>query len=278
LREPRQAARAAQLTGLDGVYVPFTADGLESLVVAGALLRESSTVQVTAEFHPAIASPVYAAKLTASAQRYSDGRLSWRLLIDLDRATARAHGDFLPEQDRYARAAEFLTVARGVWSTAAYSYEGRFYQVLGGGFPQSRSNPQFPAIYLSGTSPEALALSAEHADVHLFSPGEDVRLCPGGVKAGLVLPVLAREDDEEAAIAARRAGLDPRPGTVVGSYERVASVLAAHAADGISEFVLRPPDPVADGYLIGQHVLPLLRAGWQPQADHDDATEVAHVG
>jgi alkanesulfonate monooxygenase len=278
LREPRQAARAAQLTGLDGVYVPFAADGLESLVVAGGLLRASTTVQVTAEFHPAIASPVYAAKLTASAQRYSASRLAWRLLVDLDQATARAHGDFLPEKDRYARAAEFLTVARGVWSTQSYTYEGRFYQVLGGGFPQSRSAPRFPAVYLSGTSAEALALSAAHADVHLFSPGEDRRLLPAGVTAGLVLPVLAREDDEEAALAAKRSGLDALPGAIIGSYERVAGALDEFAAKGVSEFFLQPPDPVGDGYLLGQHVLPLLRAERQPQADSDHARKAAHVG
>jgi alkanesulfonate monooxygenase len=278
LPEQRQATRAAQLTGLDGVHLPFAAEGLESLVVAGDLLRGSTAVQVTAEFHPAIASPVYAAKLTASAQRYSANRLAWRLLIDLDRATARAQGDFLPEQDRYARAAEFLTVARGVWSTPSYTYEGRFYQVLDGGFSQSRSNPRFPVICLSGTTAEALALSAEHADVHLFSPGEDRRLLPDGVQAGLVLPVLAREDDEEASLAARRAGLDALPGAITGSYERVANALAELAAEGVSEFVLQPPDPVTDGYLLGQHVLPLLRADHQPEPDKDNARKAAHVG
>jgi alkanesulfonate monooxygenase len=284
LREPHQAARAAQLTGLDGVYLPFAADGVESLVTAGGLLRGSSTVQVTAEFHPAIASPVYAAKLTASLQRYSASRLAWRLLIDLEQATARAHGDFLPVTDRYARAAEFLTVAKGVWATASYSYQGRFYEVLGGGFPQSRSNPRFPVVYLSGTSPEALELSAAHADVHLFSPGDDLRLLPDGVRAGLLLPVLARDDDEEAALEAKRSGLDAVPGAAIGSYERVAGQLADYTGCGISEFFLQPPDPVTDGYLLGQHLLPLLRADHQPQAghkppaDHDDATETAHVG
>lgn len=288
LREPRQATRAAQLTGLDGVYVPFAADGLESLVVAGGLLRGSSTVQVTAEFHPAIASPVYAAKLAASLQRYSASRLGWRLRIDLDQATARAHGDFLPEQDRYPRAAEFLTVAKGVWSTASYSYEGRFYQVLGGGFPQSRSSPRFPAVYLSGTSPEALALSAEHADVHLFSPGDDLRLRPDGVKAGLVLPVLAREDDEEAAVAAKRSGLDGLPGAVIGSYERVGR--PAGRVRGPRGQRVRPPAAgPGDRRLPARPACPPAAAGHQAQADHypqadhhpqadHDATEAAHVG
>jgi alkanesulfonate monooxygenase len=259
LREQRATARAARLTGLDGVYVPFDPNGLESLVLAGALLRESAALGVTAEFHPAIASPVYAAKLTASAQRFSGSRLSWRLLVELDHATARAHGDFVAGKDRYERAAEFLTVAKGVWSTAGYGYEGRFYEVLGGGFPASRSNPRFPLVYLSGSGDDALALSQAHADVHLFSPGEDRSVLPAGVKAGLTLPVVAREDDAEAALAAKRSGYDALPGVVAGSYERVADALAGHAAGGITEFFVQTPDPVSDGYLFGQHVLPLLQ-------------------
>lgn len=259
LREQRSAARAAQLAGLDGMYVPFDPDGLESLVVAGGLLRETATVQVTAQFHPAIASPVYAAKLTASAQRYAANRLAWRLLVDLDPVTARAQGDFLPAHERYARADEFLTVAKGVWDTAGYTREGRFYSVLDGGFPPSRSNPSFPVVYLSGTSDEALTLSQAHADVHVFTPAADRSVLPAGRTAALELPVLAREDDQEAALAARRSGYDRLPGAVTGGFERVADALARYAASGVSEFFLQVPDPVRDGYLFGQHVLPLLQ-------------------
>jgi alkanesulfonate monooxygenase len=274
LREQRATADAARLTGFDGLYVPFDPAGLESLVVAGGLLRESAPLQVTAEFHPAIATPVYAAKLTASAQRFTGSRLAWRLVIDLAPAIARAHGDFLPAAQRYARAAEFLTVAKGVWASAAsgpktsYAYEGDFYQVLGGGFPASRSVPAFPAVYLSGTSEEALALSAEHADVHVFQPGEDIGLLPAGVKAAIALPVLAREDDGEAGLAAQRTGYDQLAGAVTGGYQRVAAALAEFTARGVSEFFLRTPDPVTDGYLIGQHVLPLYATELLGEAAH----------
>lgn len=255
LREPRSATRAAQLTGLSGVHVPFDPDGLESLVTAAGLLRASRGVQVTAEFHPAIATPVYAAKLSASLQRYSASRLAWNLRVDLDPATARAQGDFLEtDADRYARADEFLAIAKGVWGTGGYSREGRFYSVLGGGFPESRSQPEFPRIYLSGTSPQALALSAAHADVHVFAPGENRDLVPDGVATGLALNVVAREDTAEAERDAARSGF---AGDLAGSFADVATALSDYAASGVREFFLRTPDPVADGYLIGQHVLPL---------------------
>lgn len=269
LGEPHSAGRAAELSGLNGIQVPFDPGGLESLVTAAGLLRASRALRVTAGFHPGIASPVYAAKLSASVQRFSANRLGWRLLVDLEPATARAQGDFLPAEDRYARADEFLTVAKGVWSTDGYTCDGRFYQVLSGGFPQSRSAPRFPRIYLSGTSPQALALSAAHADVHLFAPHEDPALVPDGVTAGLVLPVVARQDEQEARLAASRAGFDG----LAGSFEQVAETLSAAISRGVGEFFLEPPDPVADGYLIGQHVLPLLR-----EQLHETGKEVAHAG
>lgn len=274
IREQRAAASAARLTGLDGLYVPFDPEGLESLVVAGALLRETGGAQVTAEFHPAIATPVYAAKLTASAQRFTGSRLAWRLHVDLDPAVAHAQGDFVDEtKDRYARADEFLTIACGVWDIDGYTYEGRFYSVLGGGFPVGRSSREFPTVYLSGVSDEALELSAKHADVHLFTPDQDRSQKPSRVRAGLVVPVVARDDDQEAALEAKRSGYDTRPGALIGSYDRVAEALTQYAAEGIDEFFLQVPDPITDGYRFGQLVLPLTTT---PLTTTGEAA--AHVG
>lgn len=214
LRAAAQAARVAELAGLHGVSVPFRPDGLDSLVTAAALLRGTSGVQVSAEFHPAIATPVYAAKLSASLQRFHANRLAWLLTVDLDPGLARAQGDFLAGQDRYARASEFLTVAKGVWNDGgSFSCEGRFFEVLEGGLPSSRSAPRFPKVYLRGTSPEALALSAEHADVHLLQPGEDPALVPPHVARGIELTDI----------------------TLAGQY------LDA----GVTEFFLQVTDPVA---------------------------------
>ncbi|GAA3104441.1 LLM class flavin-dependent oxidoreductase [Streptosporangium carneum] len=204
-----RVGRAAELAGLDGVLAPFDPAGQDPLVVAGGLLRGSRHTRVTAEFHPGIATPVYAAKLSASLQRFSGDRFDWRLTVDLDPQTARAQGDFLEGAERYARAEEFLTVAKGVWSQEDYDFQGSFYEVLGGGLLFPLSGRAFPRVQLSGLSAEALALSARHGDVHVFGLDDDL---DSGIAAlrelsletgrepvyGLRLPVLAREDDIEA--------------------------------------------------------------------------------
>jgi len=236
-REPehRAVGRAAELGGLAGVVVPFDPGGHDALVLTAALLRDTRRVQVTAEFHPAIATPVYAAKLSASLQRYTGGRLAWSLAVDLDPRVARAQGDFLDGTARHARADEFLTIAKGVWNEGPFTYEGEHFQVLEGGFPGSRVPRPFPRVYLSGTSPEALALSAQHADAHLIGPGDDPALVPDGVAVALRLPIDARDETALAEEIARR--------------ER----------EGVSEVFLEPAATPSTAYWLAQRVLPLLQ-------------------
>lgn len=239
--EHRAVGRAAELGGLDGVLVPFDPAGHDPLVLAAAVLRDTRHVQVAAGFHPAIATPVYAAKLSASLQRYTGGRLAWRLAVDLAPDVARAHGDFLDGPARYARADEFLTIAKGVWGEGPYTFEGEHFQVLDGGLPGSRVPRPFPRVYLSGTSPEALALSARHADAHLIGPDDDPGLVPDGVDAALRLRAGGHDETALADEILRRAG------------------------EGIAEFFVEPaatPDrdaAPATTYWLAQRVLPLLR-------------------
>ncbi|MGW3362279.1 LLM class flavin-dependent oxidoreductase [Streptosporangium canum] len=261
-----QVGRAAEIAGFHGALAPFDPEGDESLVVAAGLLRQSRRLRTVAGFHPGIATPVYAAKVSASLQRFSGDRLDWRLAVDLDPAVARAQGDFLRGPDRYARAEEFLTVAKGVWSEEDYTYEGRFYQVLAGGFQSPLAGRAFPRVHLSGTTKEALELSARHADVHVFDPEDDIEAASlPGVTYGLRLPVLARDDDEawEAArrLWARDAGTAPgaslRNG-LVGSFETVAAGIRDYIDRGVGVFFLEATPYIEETYRLGERLLPLL--------------------
>lgn len=299
VREPlghlAEIGRAAEVGGLGGVLVAFDVHGEESLVVSAGLLRHSRWLTVAAEFHAAAATPVYVAKLSASLQRFSAGRLDWRLTVDLPFDVARAVGDFVDGTDRYARADEFLTVAKGVWHEEGYTFDGRFFHVLAGGFAPPLSAQRFPRVHLSGTSAQAYDLSARHADVHVFGPTDDIDAGVASLTAkarehgreitfGVELPVLVREDDDEAWDAARRlwnrAGgadarlPDPDPRTrlwrgfdgsatvgaagLVGSYETVAAGLAELRDRGIGVFVLESHPQLEETYRLGEYLLPLL--------------------
>ncbi|MFI6323081.1 LLM class flavin-dependent oxidoreductase [Nonomuraea sp. NPDC050556] len=253
-----QLGRAAELAGYAGALAPFDAEGEESLVVAAGLLRQTRWLRLVAEFHTGIATPVYAAKIAASLQRFSGSRLDWRLAVDLDPALARAQGDFHEGADRYARAEEFLTVAKGVWYEPGYTFAGRFYEVLAGGFQPPLSGSAFPRVHLSGTSRRALELSARHADVHVFERDDDLEGAIDrlpGVEYALRLPVLAREDVDEAWHAAVRLGGFEG---LVGSYESVADDIRSFQDRGVTTFFLEAAPYLEETYRLGEHLLPLL--------------------
>ncbi|WP_026422158.1 LLM class flavin-dependent oxidoreductase [Actinokineospora inagensis] len=247
-------SRAAELGGLAGVYVPYDPHGEESIVVSGSLGRDSRFLEVVAGFPAGIATPVYAAKLSATLQRAFAGRLAWRLEVDLDERVQRTQGDFVTGADRYARTVEFLTVAKAVWHGQDVDFTGRFYEVVKGGFGGPLAGLPFPTVYLSGTSDEALALSAEHADVHVFDLAPDDELdrhlarLGDRVRPALQATVHTREDAAELSGAA---GLH-------GTYGQVAAQIRAYHDRGFDTFFLSAEPRLEEALRIAQHVRPLL--------------------
>lgn len=213
-----QVVHAAELTGWDGVLAPYDPWGEESWVVTASALRRTRHVRGVVEFTPTFGTPVYAAKMSATLQTISSGRLDWRLHVDMDPDVAYTLGDDVSGDDRYRRADEFLTVAKSVWNDepvpgagfrgTGATYSGEFFHVLDGGFRGILSGRPFPRVLLSGTSEAAIDLSAAHADVHLLQLGDDPsvgeavrdRATARGreVRLGLELPVVARESAAEA--------------------------------------------------------------------------------
>ncbi|MBM4607748.1 LLM class flavin-dependent oxidoreductase [Rhodococcus hoagii] len=79
-------------------------------------LRQTRHARVTVEFHPAFGTPVYAAKLSATLQRLSAGASTGGCGWTSTTMMRVRAGDVVSGTDRYRRAREFLTVARGVWN------------------------------------------------------------------------------------------------------------------------------------------------------------------
>lgn len=263
-----QVARAAELAGFDGLSIPDDAEGEPSWIVAGAIAREVRRPRLVIDFSPGLGSAVYAAKQAVTFQRYSNNRLGWALESNPDGAARRALGDFVDDADMSARLEEFLTVSKGVASQADFTFKGRFFEVLNGGFGGPLSGLDLPEITLSGTSDEALALSARHADVHLFALGtpdlegrvaelkalaaEQGRVVRVAVKAR----VFTHDDAARARTDAERAGFEDDADTLAGDFAGVASELARLGAD---RFILFAPNSLETAYRIGERVLPLVR-------------------
>jgi alkanesulfonate monooxygenase len=290
-----QVARAAELAGFDGVVVPYDPAGEESWVLATALARETPRLGIVPEFPPDLGTAVYAAKLALSFQRFFADRLSWQVV--LGGAADASLGDHVTGDDRHRRAEEFLTVTRGLFSEAPYTFAGDFFEVEGGGFfdetgampgLQGLARPvsPHPRVVLSGERDEELDLSARFADVHLFDEArpylladavdalaERARSAGRTVRSGLRVGVVARDFDAEARRDSARATGAVQDGVIwsgfeatksrgrhalVGSFDAVAEQLRAYIELGVTTFVLDGLHPVADAYSTGEYLLPLV--------------------
>lgn len=265
-----QVAQAAAQTGFDGLFVRHRIEADESRIIAAIVARAVPRLLVVPEFAASVGSAVYAAKQAATFQRSTGGRLGWAIAPDDDGPERERQADVIAEKDLSQRLDEFLIVARGVHEQRPFSFKGAHFEVENGGFDAPLTQHPFPKIYLQGEDDAALLRSARHADVHLFHPATPERMAARiarlkalaeaegrQVAAGLILPLLLREDRESAERDARAHALSPA--TLIGSYDTAADHVAAYEAAGVTELLLGATPLLEEAYRIGQHLLPRLR-------------------
>jgi alkanesulfonate monooxygenase len=264
-----QVADAAAQAAFDGLFVRHRLEADESRIIAAIVARAVRGLTVVPEFPASVGSAVYAAKQATTFQRSTGGRLGWAITPDADVETRAREADTVAQDELTQRLDEFLTVARGVHEQRPFSFKGAHFEVLNGGFDAPLSRVSFPTVFLQGEDEEALRLSARHSDVHLFVPAPVEQLAERiamlatlaaaegrTVAAGLIQPLLVREDSETAWCDA--VGLPD--GTLVGSYDEAAAALAERHAAGISHLLLEATPTLEETYRVGQHLLPRLRA------------------
>ncbi|MEU4331761.1 LLM class flavin-dependent oxidoreductase [Nonomuraea dietziae] len=201
-------ARATEGAGFAGGLLPSFPNTDDPWAAAAALGRETSTYRFMIAFQPGFLHPVQAARMTATLQRATGGRVVYNVISGGGGPAQLWWGDKVDHDDRYARTSEFLDVLRGVWSGSPYSFEGRFYRVEGARLPSALLGQPFPEIYFSGSSPAAIEAAGRHADYYLswlepfhalaekFAQVREHSVTPP--KFAVRLDVLARPTEEEA--------------------------------------------------------------------------------
>ncbi len=270
-----QVAEAAAQTAFDGLFVRHSLSSDESRIVAAVIARAVPRLLITPEFPASVGSAVYAAKQAATFQRATQGRLGWAIAPDGDPASRESEADFVLDDEQDLRREEFLTVARGVHENRPFTFKGRYFEVLNGGFEAPLTQHRFPAVFLQGDDDRALSFSARHADVHLFQPAPVEELARQisrlnilaeaegrRVRAGLIQPLLLREDADSA--IRDSSGRTLAPGTLVASYDDAAAQLTRYIEAGVAELLLEATPTLEEAYRAGQHLLPRLRARTDP--------------
>jgi len=94
---------------------------LEPLTALAAMARATSRIGLISTVSATFYTPFHAARMLASLDHISSGRIGWNVVTSMFDAEARNHGlPAMPDHDvRYRRAAEFIEVVLGLWDSWA---------------------------------------------------------------------------------------------------------------------------------------------------------------
>ncbi|MDD5334740.1 MAG: FMNH2-dependent alkanesulfonate monooxygenase [Rhodoferax sp.] len=217
----KQVAQAADSLGYEGVLIPTGRSCEDPWVVAASLLPLTQRLKFLVAVRPGLHQPSLAARMAASFDRLSGGRLLINLVTGGDQTELEGDGVFLDHAQRYEQSAEFIRIWREILARShtgeSFDFDGKHLSVKGAKLLYPPVQQPYPPVYFGGSSPAAHELAAEQVDAYLTwgePPAEvakkvaDVRQRAArhgrSVKFGIRLHVIVRETEAEAWQAAER--------------------------------------------------------------------------
>jgi alkanesulfonate monooxygenase len=211
----QQVAGAADTLGYEGVLIPTGRSCEDPWVVASSLIGATKRLKFLVAVRPGLHQPALAARMAATFDRLSGGRLLVNLVTGGDRAELEGDGVFLDHAARYEQSAEFIRIWREIIARShegqTFDYDGRHLQVKGAKLLFPPVQKPHPPVWFGGSSEAAHDLAAEQVERYLTwgeTPDEvakkiaDVRARAQGkgrrVEFGIRLHVIVRETEQEA--------------------------------------------------------------------------------
>ncbi|MCY0386584.1 FMNH2-dependent alkanesulfonate monooxygenase [Robbsia sp. Bb-Pol-6] len=211
----RQIAQAADSLGYEGVLLPTGRSCEDAWVVASSLISSTKRLKFLVAVRPGLSSPALSARMAATFDRLSGGRLLINVVTGGDPVELAGDGVFNDHETRYEVTDEFLHIWRRLLEAShtggTIDFEGRHLQSRGGKILYPPVQAGHPPLWFGGSSPAAHAIAADHIDTYLTwgeAPAEverkiaDIRRRAADkgrrIRFGIRLHVIVRETEEEA--------------------------------------------------------------------------------
>jgi len=167
----KQVAQAADSLGYEGVLIPTGRSCEDPWVVAASLLPVTTRLKFLVAVRPGLHQPSLAARMAATFDRLSGGRLLINLVTGGDQAELEGDGVYLDHAARYEQSAEFIRIWREILTRShddeSFDFEGQHLSVKGAKLLYPPVQKPYPPVYFGGSSPAAHALAAEQVDAYL---------------------------------------------------------------------------------------------------------------
>jgi FMNH2-dependent dimethyl sulfone monooxygenase len=139
---------------------------LEAWVLASAISSQTERIKAMVAVHPGLWHPVMVAKMAASLDRISKGRMVINLVTGWNVEEHRMFGGdvLLESEDRYTRAEEFVDILRGMWRETPFTYKGRIFDIDAAELRLKPATAALPDIFTASRSPRGLDMVAKCGD------------------------------------------------------------------------------------------------------------------
>lgn len=163
----RQIAEAVDELGYYGALLPTGRSCDDAWIVASSLFPFTRTMRFLVAVRPGLMSPTLTARMVASFDQMSEGRLLINLVTGGDPVELAGDGVLLGHDARYHLTDEFLTIFRRVSSQESVNFKGEHLEVRDAKLLVAGVQTPYPDLYFGGSSPAALDVAAKHVDVYL---------------------------------------------------------------------------------------------------------------
>jgi len=212
----QQIAEGLDRLGYSGALLPTGRGCEDAWIVASLLVPRTTRLKFLVAVRPGFTTPAQAARMVATLDRFSGGRLLINVVAGGDTEELAGDGILLDHDERYELTDEFLEVWRDLCEGERVQFEGEYVKCVGGtlsvGPPLQKPHPP---LYFGGSSAKAHDVAAKHVDVYLTwgEPPEKVagkiedmrkRAADQGreMRFGIRLHAIVRETEQEAWAAA----------------------------------------------------------------------------
>jgi len=208
----RQVAGAVDHLGYYGALLPTGRSCEDAWVTASALIGATRRMKFLVALRPGLISPTLAARMTATFDRFANGRLMINVVTGGDPVELAGDGVFHEHDQRYEITDEFLEVWRRLLADSnVVDFAGRHLRIAGGRLIFQALQKPYPPLYFGGSSPAAIEVAAKHVDYYLTwgEPPKAVETKIAAARAavekqgrklrfGIRLHIIVRETEEEA--------------------------------------------------------------------------------
>jgi alkanesulfonate monooxygenase len=163
----RQIAQAVDHLGYTGALLPTGRSCEDAWIIASSLIAVTQQMRFLVAIRPGLSSPGMAARMAATLDRVSNGRLLINVVTGGDPVELAGDGVHLNHTARYELTDEFLSIWRAIMTGEEANFSGEYFQIKGGKLLFPPVQTPYPPLWFGGSSPIAQQIAANHIDVYL---------------------------------------------------------------------------------------------------------------